>query len=906
MTDLLEYIKKMQEMYGDDVITTADKINRPEPKKEVKEIEAINEFMKRNPKAGGGMLVKPSADGSRPGYSGKKGPKSKNPYLKDKNFLKYAEENFNWTPDIGTKGVKGGPNLASMMEQYEKSLATKNKIVGVQALIDALGENNPYSRDSITKAFSLADKKITKNMSVEQKSKIKNGKKIKQIIIGVSGDPETLGELYGPYKNIKIEKITGNTKVFKLNKTQINKINKLLSKDYAIHGMQEQTIDNIYDLFDDKKFLKEVKKYDGKAVDIDSYLFKKVFEPGKGGKNAYAYMQLGRAFRGEIQLDGINIDKKLGNKIIQSISHNSATNIDGEMGKAASRWAKFQMAKFFDDPNVTYNTLSSSIINSFKKIGGKQFKNIDLDEIFPTRTGQISYAKGSGVYNQFIQAIDSKINQKSKRSFDGRMSARLQALDSAYKLAQKTGDYSKVKSIIEAHDLDIKNFYKTNPEAKGKVNLTKFRFDDKTKKFLSPQQVFESQYKGAYKTIPSKIRKGMEKFYSKTGISIDPGTAVTLEQAATGLKGDKKSQANILKRMGFKCKFAANKGGAARCDDPASYVDDINETRQGLKSNDVRVRAAASAKLTRGLDIAKTLPKIGTFLRRVGQATVGGVSKVLQATGIATPVGIAIEAIAEGGVYDFFKARGYTDQQALSETIIPGLISGRPEGVPWYGGAETLLEKELTEGQPKVAQYVSALKDQDQVYDAFGRLDRGQQAQRKDIIDAAQADIRDLTKTGTISNINRIMNPESMASRAYQTAVEKQQAGQEQRAKDYRDRFYVQREPSDFQQKKLQKERNEAMLRMFPPPTVETIQDTYKQYGVEDRLKDFTAQDYKDEMKHFDDYQKQSYFADNFRFEKAGGGIAGLSGGIDQGPQRRSLNPDSQGLRSLIKNGRKL
>ena len=29
MTDLLEYIKKMQEMYGDDVITTADKIKRP-------------------------------------------------------------------------------------------------------------------------------------------------------------------------------------------------------------------------------------------------------------------------------------------------------------------------------------------------------------------------------------------------------------------------------------------------------------------------------------------------------------------------------------------------------------------------------------------------------------------------------------------------------------------------------------------------------------------------------------------------------------------------------------------------------------------------------------------------------------------------------------------------------------
>ena len=56
MTDLLEYIKKMQEMYGDDVITTADKINRPDPKPIVKDIEAINEFVKRNPRADGGRI----------------------------------------------------------------------------------------------------------------------------------------------------------------------------------------------------------------------------------------------------------------------------------------------------------------------------------------------------------------------------------------------------------------------------------------------------------------------------------------------------------------------------------------------------------------------------------------------------------------------------------------------------------------------------------------------------------------------------------------------------------------------------------------------------------------------------------------------------------------------------------
>jgi len=35
----------------------------------------------------------------------------------------------------------------------------------------------------------------------------------------------------------------------------------------------------------------------------------------------------------------------------------------------------------------------------------------------------------------------------------------------------------------------------------------------------------------------------------------------------------------------------------------------------------------------------------------------------------------------------------------------------------------------------------------------------------------------------------------------------------------------------------------------------------------------------------------------------AGGGIAGLSGGIDKGPQRISMNPDSQGLSGLLKRG---
>ena len=57
------------DLFDDEQVTTADKIDRPE---RALEKQAIDDFMKRNPMAGGGMLVQPSADGSRPGYADNK------------------------------------------------------------------------------------------------------------------------------------------------------------------------------------------------------------------------------------------------------------------------------------------------------------------------------------------------------------------------------------------------------------------------------------------------------------------------------------------------------------------------------------------------------------------------------------------------------------------------------------------------------------------------------------------------------------------------------------------------------------------------------------------------------------------------------------------------------------------
>ena len=68
MDEFEKVLERLKEELGEDQITTASdpKIKRPE---RALERQAIDDFMDRNPMAGGGMLVQPSADGSRPGYA---------------------------------------------------------------------------------------------------------------------------------------------------------------------------------------------------------------------------------------------------------------------------------------------------------------------------------------------------------------------------------------------------------------------------------------------------------------------------------------------------------------------------------------------------------------------------------------------------------------------------------------------------------------------------------------------------------------------------------------------------------------------------------------------------------------------------------------------------------------------
>ena len=123
----------------DGEVTTADKIDRPQ---RALDREAFDDFMKRNPMAGGGMLVQPGFGGARQGYKDENIRKTRaGVEVSDKKtkVFKYPRKNFQGktiyykTPQITREGIEGIPkNVGTKLsrpqdgKQYQVSTRDKN------------------------------------------------------------------------------------------------------------------------------------------------------------------------------------------------------------------------------------------------------------------------------------------------------------------------------------------------------------------------------------------------------------------------------------------------------------------------------------------------------------------------------------------------------------------------------------------------------------------------------------------------------------------------------------------------------------------------------------------------------------------------------------------------------------
>ncbi len=172
---------------------------------------------------------------------------------------------------------------------------------------------------------------------------------------------------------------------------------------------------------------------------------------------------------------------------------------------------------------------------------------------------------------------------------------------------------------------------------------------------------------------------------------------------------------------------------------------------------------------------------------------------------------------------------------------------------------------------------------------------------QEDALASAQANLQDMYRSGELSKAEQLFStkPQDLKLKdktlmdAYNDAIEKRRNIQAERSS------IAQSIAAD---KNRVRDANKAMLEKFPIYTPEIIDSMYERAKVE-KPKNL---DYADFGKQMSDYDKMNYFADNFRTEKAGGGIAGLSGGDPKGAMTTSMNPDSQGLSYLFNRVKKV
>ena len=384
-----------------------------------------------------------------------------------------------------------------------------------------------------------------------------------------------------------------------------------------------------------------------------------------------------------------------------------------------------------------------------------------------------------------------------------------------------------------------------------------------------------------------------------------------------------------LRDMGYgkHCKASGGRVGFAEGDavtgELTCVMDDVKKTRADLKSPDVEVRAKALTKQRKALQLASKIPQIGKILKTGIQMGTAAITKPLKVLGLTAPIGYAIEGIVEGGFYDNARRKGYSHEQAMAETFTPGLAAGRPEGVPWYGGSEKLREQELMgdpKQNPKVAQYVDALKEQDRIYDAIRRKEalKGEPTTTDETLfipgdlAAASADVQDLARSGAYRRVDRTLKPESMASQAYETAVEQQLGKDLQRKKEYLEKYdpgALEREEKILSRPRQLEKRYEAMEEKYPTYIREQLDEMLEAWGANTPWNlgfesGVTGYDEMAEwLKTHDKYKDMEAGVANM----AGGGIAGLSGGKRFGPPPVSgPMPQAGGLSSQFNRVRKL
>jgi len=218
----IKIIELMDLFDDDEEITTADKVDRPQT---ALDRDMFKDFEERNPKMDGGMLVQPSADGSRPGYRGlteKEKTKLKKELGDDYKKLKFSEEyqkNYPDRIDYGVRQRNDKPLFRKVVNILSPgSQSSASKIINNEKLTNTLIKSTNAGDDiqTIIKKINKLDKSLSRAQISSAINALVARGKIKEKFGRVAGQDLTIGEQKAFQKIIEKEVKDG-----KLNRAQI-------------------------------------------------------------------------------------------------------------------------------------------------------------------------------------------------------------------------------------------------------------------------------------------------------------------------------------------------------------------------------------------------------------------------------------------------------------------------------------------------------------------------------------------------------------------------------------------------------------------------------------------------------------------------------------------------------------
>jgi hypothetical protein len=877
MTDLLEYIKKMQEMYGDDVITTADKINRPEPKKEVQEIEAINEFVKRNPKASGGQLVAPSVDGSRPGYGGtitqKKTFKKVNDYLKELIPKLNAEEKFYTKEEV------------SNMVEKKFNIKPRYQIIYYKGKPSEFKVNQFGIRSyPIMKTLDSSDKKIDKvlkNMLIEDK----------------------------PLNDFFFKALQKRTDL------RSSKVTYKLKNNQTYQVLKDQGLDSLLQRFNKKTdhgFLKKLSLSDQLTTALElekgTPRFTGVEDIKGQSKKGGVYGRKGFTYSPKFRV--MEFAKRNWNR---NKGEGAVTFVD-QKGKPI-KW-KFGLELPFNKVGFVYN--------------GKTYRSIDLTPELMQKNFPEVYNNQLAINKLNTQVIDDPIN-KGKTITVGELVKRTQVNN--YNWSPKLGSFDIMhgpkgvieepftnltfntrdinqiemginklveRNVLKNKDAVVINKLINNLAGSGDPDLIRQRAIKLSKQKVKGQPI-------DYQTVKNNFLKNLTD--KKFGRVAD----VIVKASKEGGFGDIMQKYCIRKRAkkGGRIFLSTGSGCPAADQDPKGFLKSVSDNPQlakFLKSGPGKKAMAMAARVSGNVLNPSTL--IGGEVAYVLAEGLNNFSKGLPLDESFDRAFIFSDfGKFEKNLMNKAKELGYDDNQLnlLQQTININKLDNRQKKLE-YGldvekqdpsgltsdatmGFENRLVNTNKNLDDSIINYLNTLdkmgfdsrKAADQAT-GFIYLDNVFKKRTQDqMLETYDKRKRQVDPTsGTLGNI---LDP-VLDLGAYTQPLKY--------AADVVNPF-TKNVPllSDRQREaKYLKEMDPRELFLYNKQRGFTLDDIAA--GTSPQIRETM------------DYLGTDVTGQGFGQSLAGGGIAGLSGGIDQGPQRISLNPDSQGLRSLIKNGRKL